>query len=69
MTTQIISVSSAATAKAAFTPEEIAMKRDREEWDNEGGAVRIRKSNGSSPSASPAQDAAGRGSPRDEHRK
>jgi hypothetical protein len=32
MTTQI-SVSSSATAKAAFTPEEIAMKRDREEWD------------------------------------
>jgi hypothetical protein len=65
MTTQITSDSSPA---AAFTPEEVAMKRDREEWDNEGGAVRIRRSGDSSPSTSQAQDAAGRKSRRDEHR-
>jgi hypothetical protein len=67
MTTQIITVSSPETAKPAFTPEEIAMKRDWEEWDNEGGAVRVR-SDGSSPATSQAQEAAGREFRRDEHR-
>ena len=60
MTTHLVNASSPA---AAFTPEEIAMKRDREEWDNEGGAVRMR-SDGSSPAITEAQGA----SRRDEHR-
>jgi hypothetical protein len=64
MTTHLVSGSSPA---AAFTPEEIAMKRYREEWDNEGGAVRMR-SDGSSPSTSQAQEAVARKSRRDEHR-
>jgi hypothetical protein len=64
MTTHLVSGSSPATA---FTPEEIAMKRDREEWDNEGGAVRVR-SDGSSPATSQAQEALERESRRDEHR-
>jgi hypothetical protein len=67
MTTQIITVSSPETPKAAFTPEEIALKRDREEWDNEGGAVRIRP-DGSSPSISQTQNAFRRRSRRHEHR-
>jgi hypothetical protein len=68
MTNQMITVSSPETAKAAFTPEEIALKREREEWDNEGGAVRIRRSDASSPSTLQPQEAAPRRSPRDEHR-
>jgi hypothetical protein len=45
MTVHTRSPSSAAgSIQPVSTPEDAAMKRDREEWDNEGGAVPLTRS-------------------------